>query len=81
MRAADSDFRPTNSEVCSDVAITLFGSDLDVLRQKAEEIVRVVSQVKAPLTLKPSRLEDSLTCGLRAVATRSRASFLIRFRP
>ena len=32
--------------VRSDVAITLFGSDLDMLRQKADEIVRVVSQIK-----------------------------------
>lgn len=38
--------------VRSDVAITLFGSDLDVLRQKAEEIVRVVSQVKGAADVK-----------------------------
>ncbi len=38
--------------VRSDVAITLFGSDLDVLRQKADEIVRVVSQVKGAADVK-----------------------------
>ncbi len=38
--------------VRSDVAITLFGSDLDVLRQKAEEIVRVVSQVRGAADVK-----------------------------
>ena len=38
--------------VRSDVAITLFGSDLDLLRQKADEIVRVVSQVKGAADVK-----------------------------
>lgn len=38
--------------VRSDVAVTLFGNDLDVLRQKAEEIVRVVSQVKGAADVK-----------------------------
>ncbi len=38
--------------VRSDVAITLFGSDLDVLRQKADELVRVVSQVKGAADVK-----------------------------
>lgn len=38
--------------VRSDVAITLFGNDLDVLRQKADEIVRVVSQVKGAADVK-----------------------------
>ena len=38
--------------VRSDVAITLFGGDLDVLRQKADEIVRVVSQVKGAADVK-----------------------------
>jgi len=38
--------------VRSDVAVTLFGNDLDVLRQKAEEIVRVVAQVKGAADVK-----------------------------
>ena len=38
--------------VRSDVAITLFGNDLDVLREKADEIVRVVSQVKGAADVK-----------------------------
>jgi cobalt-zinc-cadmium resistance protein CzcA len=38
--------------VRSDVAITLYGSDLDVLRQKADEIVRVVSQIKGAADVK-----------------------------
>lgn len=38
--------------VRSDVAITLYGNDLDVLRQKADEIVRVVSQVKGAADVK-----------------------------
>lgn len=38
--------------VRSDVAITLFGTDLDLLRQKADEIVKVVSQVKGAADVK-----------------------------
>ena len=38
--------------VRSDVAITLFGDDLDLLRQKADEIVRVVSQIKGAADVK-----------------------------
>jgi cobalt-zinc-cadmium resistance protein CzcA len=38
--------------VRSDVAITLYGSDLDMLRQKADEIVRVVSQIKGAADVK-----------------------------
>ena len=38
--------------VRSDVAITLFGGDLDLLRQKADEIVRAVSQVKGAADVK-----------------------------
>jgi len=38
--------------VRSDVAITLSGGDLDVLRQKADEIVRVVLQVKGAADVK-----------------------------
>jgi cobalt-zinc-cadmium resistance protein CzcA len=42
--------------VRSDVAITLFGNDLDVLRQKADEIVRVVSQVKGAADVKAEQI-------------------------
>ena len=38
--------------VRSDVAIALFGDDLDMLRQKADEIVRVVSQVPGAADVK-----------------------------
>ncbi|HWR14817.1 MAG TPA: CusA/CzcA family heavy metal efflux RND transporter [Terriglobales bacterium] len=38
--------------VRSDVAITLYGSDLDMLRQKADEIVRVVSQIPGAADVK-----------------------------
>ncbi|HWR14985.1 MAG TPA: CusA/CzcA family heavy metal efflux RND transporter [Terriglobales bacterium] len=38
--------------VRSDVAITLYGTDLDMLRQKADEIVRVVSQIKGAADVK-----------------------------
>ncbi len=38
--------------VRSDVAVTLFGTDLDLLRQKADEIVRVLSQVKGAADVK-----------------------------
>ena len=38
--------------VRSDVAVTLFGTDLDLLRTKADEIVRVVSQVKGAADVK-----------------------------
>ncbi len=38
--------------VRSDVAVTLFGTDLDLLRQKADEIVRILSQVKGAADVK-----------------------------
>jgi heavy metal efflux system protein len=38
--------------VRSDVAITLYGSDLEMLRQKADEIVRVVSQIPGAADVK-----------------------------
>ena len=38
--------------VRSDVAITLYGSDLDMLREKAEEIARVVSRVPGAADVK-----------------------------
>jgi cobalt-zinc-cadmium resistance protein CzcA len=38
--------------VRSDIAVTLYGSDLEVLRQKAEEIVRVLSQVPGAADVK-----------------------------
>ena len=38
--------------VRSDVAVTLFGNDLEMLRQKADEIVRVLSQVKGAADVK-----------------------------
>jgi len=38
--------------VRSDVAVTLYGTDLDVLRQKADEIVRVLSQVRGAADVK-----------------------------
>lgn len=38
--------------VRSDVAITLFGEDLDILREKAEQMVRAVSKVKGAADVK-----------------------------
>lgn len=42
--------------VRSDIAITLYGDDLDVLRQKADEIVRVVSEVPGAADVKAEQI-------------------------
>lgn len=62
------------SGVRSDVAITLFGSDLDMLRQKADEMVRVVSQVPGAADVKAEQ-----TAGLPYVRVMIRRDEIARY--
>jgi cobalt-zinc-cadmium resistance protein CzcA len=58
----------------SDVAITIFGSDLDMLRQKADEIVRVVSQVPGAADVRAEQ-----TAGLPYVRVMIRRDQIARY--
>jgi cobalt-zinc-cadmium resistance protein CzcA len=58
----------------SDAAITLFGSDLNMLRQKADEIARVVSQVSGAADVKAEQ-----TAGLPYVRVMIRRDQIARY--
>jgi cobalt-zinc-cadmium resistance protein CzcA len=58
----------------SDVAMTLFGSDLDMLRQKAEEISRVVSRVPGAADVKAEQ-----TAGLPYIRVMIRRDEIARY--
>ncbi|MBS1852833.1 MAG: efflux RND transporter permease subunit [Acidobacteria bacterium] len=60
--------------VRSDVAVTLYGTDLDLLRQKADEIVRVVSQVKGAADVKAEQ-----TAGLPYLRVEIRRDQIARY--
>jgi cobalt-zinc-cadmium resistance protein CzcA len=58
----------------SDVAITLFGSDLDMLRQKADEIARVVSRIPGAADVKAEQ-----TAGLPYIRVMIRRDEIARY--
>ena len=60
--------------VRSDVAVTLFGDDLDVLRQRADEIVRVISQIPGAADVKAEQ-----TSGLPYLRVQIRRDQIARY--
>jgi Cu/Ag efflux pump CusA len=59
------------SGVRSDVGISLYGDDLDVLRAKAEEVVGRWRRCGGPRTCRPSRPAGCRTCGWSSSGARS----------
>jgi len=49
--------------VRSDVAVHVYGDDLDLLKRKADEIVRVVSRVRGAADVKAEQTTACRCCG------------------
>jgi cobalt-zinc-cadmium resistance protein CzcA len=66
--------------VRSGIGIALYGEDLDVLKEKAVDIVRVVSQVSGAADTKAEQIADPLLYASASTATQSPGTGLTRLR-